>query len=143
MQNIFGFRFRAAVLMDMDEVIGASESGQQRRSIFFDMVQSRDFCRFEGEWYLEEWSTQRPASDGESTSNEHLNASQREAATMLGYVVEIVPRHMLPVRLVEWRIREDLMPNLVAVKREAERRYLQARRAEAVLQSRRDATGPS
>lgn len=139
-QNVFGFRFRAAVLMDMNEVIGDPKEVPHRRSIYFDLVHSRDFIRFEGEWYMEERDAQRSSSDIVSSSNDRIDASLNRVYTTLGYVVEIVPRHMLPVRLVEWRIREDLLPNLLAVKREAERRYLLARRAEAVSQSQRDAS---
>jgi hypothetical protein len=143
-QNVFGFRFRAAVLMDMSEVVGNPDEVPQRRSIYFDMVQSRDFSRFEGEWYLEE--IRETADDAGSVSPAEEDRAAAEGgdathpvpSTILGYVVEIVPRHMVPVRLVEWRIREDLVPNLLAVKREAERRYLEAYRSEAMLQAQRE-----
>lgn len=106
-QKILGFEFKAAVTMDMDEVHANSDS---MRAIDFGLVESRDFKVFEGSWIME------------------ANAGDSEK-TVLKYRVTIVPRGLVPVKAIEWRIGEDIPDNMDAVKRECERR----KRQEAVL----------
>lgn len=109
-QRILGFEFRAAVTMDMQEV-GPADG--RARAIDFTMVESRDFSVFEGTWRME-------AVPGD------------ELKTMLLYSVEIVPRGLVPVKAIEWRIGEDVPQNMNAVKRECELR----RRQELAAQRR-------
>lgn len=106
-QKILGFEFKAAVTMDMTEV--GANSGQAR-AIDFVLVESRDFQVFEGSWIME------PDADD-------------AGKTWLQYRVTIVPRGMVPVKAIEWRIGEDIPGNMDAVKRECEKR----KRQEAVL----------
>ena len=40
----------------------------------------------------------------------------------LTYVVDVTPKGVVPVAAIEWRIREDVPPNMAAIKREAESR---------------------
>ena len=102
-QSVLGFRFRASVTLDMTELVDDAQH-PRRRSVLFDMVKSSDFTRFQGEWYLEA-----------------MQEEAEVARTYLGYCVEVVPRGLIPVQLVEWRIREDLPSNLAAIKRYVER----------------------
>lgn len=105
-QKILGFEFKAAVTMDMTEVSASSGSS---RAIDFNLVESRDFKVFEGTWLME------------------LSPDDADK-TVLQYRVTIVPRGMVPVKAIEWRIGEDIPGNMDAVKRECERR----RRQEAI-----------
>lgn len=109
-QKILGFEFRAAVTMDMTEVHASSDL---LRAIDFGLVESRDFQVFEGSWIME-------------------SSPDDAGRTLLQYRVTIVPRGLVPVKAIEWRIGEDIPGNMEAVKRECERR----KRQEAVLQRR-------
>lgn len=42
--------------------------------------------------------------------------------TALYYTVSIVPKGLVPVKAIEWRIAEDVPQNMDAVRRECERR---------------------
>eukprot|EP00178_Gracilaria_changii_P021662 TRINITY_DN64227_c0_g1_i1.p1 TRINITY_DN64227_c0_g1~~TRINITY_DN64227_c0_g1_i1.p1 ORF type:complete len:242 (+),score=40.47 TRINITY_DN64227_c0_g1_i1:379-1104(+) len=108
-QNIFGFQFRASLVMDMTEVNASSSTW---RAINFDLVSSRDFRQFEGVWRMEKID---------------------ESKTALYYTVSIVPRGLVPVKAIEWRISEDVPQNMDAVRMECERR-----RRLAVAASRRE-----
>lgn len=97
-QNILGFEFRASLTMDMKEVNGRS---QEWRAIEFGLVTSRDFKEFEGVWRME---------------------AVEQNKTALYYSVNIVPKGLVPVRAIEWRISEDVPGNLNAIRQECERR---------------------
>lgn len=107
-QSILGFKFRASVTMDMVEI---QADNPKCRAIEFYMVESRDFREFFGVWKLDRI--------------EHNK-------TALYYSVSIVPRGLVPVRAIEWRISEDVPQNMDAVKQECE-----ARRRSASAQARR------
>lgn len=97
-QKILGFEFRASVVMDMTEVTPTSSHS---RSINFDLVSSSDFREFHGSWQL---------------------CAKGQNKTALFYVVSIIPRGLIPVRAIEWRISEDVPQNMDAVRIECERR---------------------
>lgn len=94
---MLGFEFRASLIMDMVEV---NERSSEWRAIEFGLVESRDFNEFEGVWRMRD-------VDGK---------------TALYYEVNIVPRGLIPVRAIEWRISEDVPENMDAVRLECERR---------------------
>lgn len=71
------------------------------RAINFELVESRDFREFRGAWRMQ------ARSDGN---------------TSLFYTVCIVPKGLVPVKAIEWRIGEDVPQNMAAVKLECERR---------------------
>ncbi|PXF48822.1 hypothetical protein BWQ96_01378 [Gracilariopsis chorda] len=97
-QRILGFQFRASLTMDMTEV---NPTSSKWRAINFDLVTSRDFRQFEGVWRMERVDSTR---------------------TALYYTVSIVPKGLVPVKAIEWRIAEDVPQNMDAVRRECERR---------------------
>lgn len=97
-QSIFGFTFRASLVMDMVEHDPKSDTG---RAIQFSLVTSQDFNEFRGEWRMERLADNK---------------------TALYYTVEIVPKGLVPVRAIEWRISEDVPGNMDAVRTECERR---------------------
>ncbi|KAA8496407.1 hypothetical protein FVE85_0136 [Porphyridium purpureum] len=95
-QKILGFEFQAAVTMDMTE---QNKDNDNLRSIVFRLAASRDFKRFEGVWFL---------------------TKINDRFTKLNYEVLISPKGFVPVSAVEWRIKEDVPANLLAVKRACE-----------------------
>jgi Polyketide cyclase / dehydrase and lipid transport len=97
-QSILGFEFRASVTMDMVEI---NASCERSRAIDFTLVHSRDFREFFGTWRIEALPEEKCA---------------------LYYTVTIVPKGLVPVKAIEWRIGEDVPQNIDAVKRECELR---------------------
>ncbi|KAK1858650.1 hypothetical protein I4F81_001251 [Pyropia yezoensis] len=91
-QRIVGFQFKAAVVLDMTEV-GAKDP--KERAIDFTLASSRDFAEFFGTWRL---------------------SSVEGGGTWLDYDVNIQPKGLVPVKAVEWRIKEDVPSNLMAVR---------------------------
>lgn len=83
--------------MDMVEINNRS---MDWRAIEFGLVESRDFKEFDGLWSMR-------------------NVGGK---TALYYEVNIVPRGLVPVRAIEWRISEDVPQNMEAVRLECERR---------------------
>jgi Polyketide cyclase / dehydrase and lipid transport len=96
-QSILGFEFRASVVLDMAEV---NRESLHSRCINFDLVKSRDFREFSGHWRME---------------------AVPEFKTALFYSVAVVPKGLVPVKAIEWRISEDVPQNMDAVKRHCER----------------------
>lgn len=107
-QKIFGFEFRASLTMDMKEVTATSS---ESRAINFDLVTSTDFREFRGAWQL---------------------CAKDPHKTVLYYVVSIIPKGIIPVRAIEWRISEDVPQNMDAVRLECERRRRAATASSAV-----------
>ncbi|KAJ8905972.1 hypothetical protein NDN08_002473 [Rhodosorus marinus] len=95
-QSILGFEFKASVVLDMVEV----NKNKMDREIRFEMHDSRDFKEFSGKWSL------KNVNNGNDTQ--------------LSYEVCIVPKGLVPVNLVEWRIKEDVPVNLRSVKSKSE-----------------------
>jgi len=67
--------------------------------IDFKCVDSLFFSEFDGQWKL------TPVNDASSAP-----------ATKIEYVVDVRPRGPVPVLPLEWRIKEDVPTNLLAVK---------------------------
>jgi hypothetical protein len=90
-------------------------------SIDFQCVQSQCFSQFDGSWILEEYSNSR---------------------TMVRYIVDVMPKGPVPVAALEWRIKEDVPVNILAVSKSAravnvERKdNLQAQKAEESIGTR-------
>lgn len=91
-QRIVGFQFKAAVVLDMTEV---SPKDNNERAIDFTLASSRDFAAFFGTWRM---------------------SSVEGGGTWLEYNVNIQPKGLVPVKAVEWRIKEDVPNNLLAVR---------------------------
>jgi ribosome-associated toxin RatA of RatAB toxin-antitoxin module len=102
-QKVVGFEFRAAVTMDMVESCGDASEPKGLRRINFSLVDSLMFGEFEGEWRLQPYSRKRVGEGYEYTSQ-------------LSYRVDITPKGLVPIPALEWRIREDVPQNLLAVK---------------------------
>ncbi len=98
-QRIFGFEFSADVTLEMKEFIhhpSKSDYNEDMKtySIDFQCVQSQFFSQFDGSWILEEYS---------------------HSKTMVRYIVDVMPKGPVPVAALEWRIKEDVPVNLLAV----------------------------
>ncbi|KAL3809714.1 hypothetical protein ACHAXA_009408 [Cyclostephanos tholiformis] len=94
-QRIFGFEFGADVTLDMTENIHHSNC----YSVDFECVDSQFFSQFDGSWILEEYSKSR---------------------TMVRYIVDVRPKGPVPVAALEWRIKEDVPINILAVSKSAQ-----------------------
>ncbi|KAJ8905974.1 hypothetical protein NDN08_002475 [Rhodosorus marinus] len=96
-QSVMGFAFNASVVLDMTEV----NSDQLDKELRFDLHQSRELKEFRGTWFLQSINNNKD--------------------TRLWYEVNIAPKGLVPTRLVEWRIKEDVPANLKSVKRRIEK----------------------
>lgn len=94
-QRIFGFEFGADVTLDMTESIHHPHC----YSVDFECVASQFFSEFDGSWILEEYSNSR---------------------TMVRYIVDVRPKGPVPVAALEWRIKEDVPINILAVSKSAQ-----------------------
>jgi len=108
-QKIIGFDFRASLTMDMFEL---TEEGRRDPSrVKFVLVESAMFATFEGEWRVLPYSRTRSKAD----------PRKYDYTSKLIYRVNITPKGIVPVPALEWRIREDVPVNLLAVKAAAEK----------------------
>jgi len=101
-QRIFGFEFGADVTMDMTEHVHHDDNNNnadsKMYSIDFKCVDSQFFSEFDGSWILEEYSVNK---------------------TMVRYIVDVKPKGPVPVAALEWRIKEDVPVNILAVSKSA------------------------
>ena len=130
-QKIIGFEFRASLMMDMTENLdaryvynrGGNYNDKQNinamippREIGFKLVESTMFSEFTGTWTLVPLRSVKD-SQVNPTINKGGNGDQQ---TKLIYSVFIRPKGPVPILALEWRIREDVPINLIAVKTAAE-----------------------
>lgn len=128
-QRIFGFEFGADVTLDMVEHVytlpssssspssaaarggrGATvEEGTVKQCVIdFKCVDSQFFSEFDGSWIVEEYK------DDDSSDHHHGTP-----ITMVRYVVDVRPKGPVPVAALEWRIKEDVPVNILAVSKAA------------------------
>lgn len=119
-QKIVGFDFRASVLMDMNECKGGDNEARGMRRIEFKLVESIMFAAFEGEWRVQPYSRIRQRDD----------PTKFEYTTKLSYKVDITPKGLVPVPALQWRIREDVPINLLAVRSAAEKLHEKRKRTQ-------------
>jgi hypothetical protein len=110
-QRIFGFEFGADVTLDMREHISS-----RRQVIDFKCVDSQFFSEFDGSWIVEEYNTE---DDDLSSSTTSTSTSTSEPITIVRYIVDVRPKGVVPVAALEWRIKEDVPVNIVAVAKAA------------------------
>ena len=103
-QKIWGFEFGADVIMDMQESIidyTSSHPAVRRKCILdFKCVSSQFFSVFDGKWIVEE---RRSPTLSDTT------------ITNVKYIVDVRPKGLVPVAALEWRIKEDVPTNMLAV----------------------------
>lgn len=115
-QKIIGFDFRAALTMEMDEEPEDKNLALKDRNLSFKLIESQMFSAFDGNWNLKYHSRSKvvdPVTNREVVSYK----------TKLSYSVYVKPKGIVPVIALEWRIKEDVPVNLIAVKIAAEKLY--------------------
>jgi len=128
-QRIFGFEFGADVTMDMKEYVHLSPSssvsevdGQggtlKQCVIDFKCVDSQFFSEFDGSWIVEEYKDEDGVSSASSSSSSS-SSDDDVPITMVRYVVDVRPKGPVPVAALEWRIKEDVPVNILAVSKAA------------------------
>ncbi|KAL7530221.1 hypothetical protein ACHAXR_005980, partial [Thalassiosira sp. AJA248-18] len=110
-QRIFGFEFGADVTMDMTEYVHHDNINDESKmySLDFDCVDSQFFSEFDGSWILEEYSNSK---------------------TMVRYIVDVRPKGPVPVAALEWRIKEDVPVNILAVSKSSRAMGAERRRGQ-------------
>ncbi|CAL9161683.1 unnamed protein product [Musa hybrid cultivar] len=112
-QNLaLGLKFDAKGVLDCYERDLQVTSRGRRRDIDFMMVEG-DFHIFEGKWSIEQIKYDVDEDDKILVG--------KEFQTTLSYVVELVPKLWLPVRLIEGRLCREVKTNLLCVREEAQR----------------------
>jgi hypothetical protein len=113
-QKIVGFDFRASLILDMKEGIEISTSSFTERKLTFKLAESAMFSSFDGTWSMRTVSS---PEEFDFISNEYVNRYK----TLLTYTVLVKPKGVVPVIALEWRIKEDVPTNLIAMKIAAEK----------------------
>lgn len=111
-QKILGFDFRASLKMDMKATppsfSPAAGGAVTSRKLTFTLADSFMFSAFDGSWTVG------------SHSREELSNGKTKVRSQLTYSVLVKPRGPVPVAALEWRIKEDVPVNLLAVKKAVE-----------------------
>ncbi len=125
-QKIMGFDFRANLKMDMQakpvgyasSVAGGGRAKAGRevtsRSLGFTLADSFMFSAFDGSWTVRKHS-RVPVNGGQLGQSDATRVWSQ-----LTYSVLVKPRGPVPVAALEWRIKEDVPTNLLAVKKAVE-----------------------
>ena len=109
-QKIVGFDFRASLTMDMtEEIENEGRAMAEKKTLYFKLAESSMFTSFDGSWSIRYHSRYR---EFDMTSREFVFRYK----TMLTYSVLVKPKGPVPVIALEWRIKEDVPINLMAMK---------------------------
>ncbi|KGN45631.1 uncharacterized protein LOC101204838 [Cucumis sativus] len=105
-QNLaFGLKFNAKGTIDCYENDLERLPFGKRRVIKFKMIEG-DFELFEGEWSIEQFG-----EDDDSFQDQEIHST-------LSYSVDVKPKLLLPVRLLEGRLCGEIKANLVCIREE-------------------------
>lgn len=115
-QKIIGFDFRASLTMDLVEEDSDQNSSRQEKTLHFKLADSAMFSSFDGSWSLKYHSRSRKT---DPATGQYIFVYK----TQLTYSVWVRPKGLVPVVALEWRIKEDVPTNLMAVKAAAESLY--------------------
>ena len=114
-QKIVGFDFRASLTMDMtEEIENEGRAMAEKKTLYFKLAESGMFSSFDGNWSIRYHSRNR---EFDVISREFVFRYK----TMLTYSVLVKPKGPVPVIALEWRIKEDVPVNLIAMKVAAEK----------------------
>lgn len=117
-QKIIGFDFRASLTMDMTEQPVDQSSAYKSRRLDFKLVESAMFSAFEGTWSLRCHSRVKKMDPHGKIESKYL--------LLLTYTVLVKPKGLVPVMALEWRIKEDVPINLLALQFAAENLSMKA-----------------
>lgn len=114
-QKIVGFDFRASLTMDMtEEIENEGRAMAEKKTLYFKLAESSMFSSFDGNWSIRYHSRSREYDTS-------TKAFVFRYKTMLTYSVTVKPKGPVPVIALEWRIKEDVPINLMAMKIAAEK----------------------
>lgn len=136
-QKIIGFDFRASLVMDMTEEPYDENVAMRGRRLDFKLVESGMFSAFEGTWSLKYHSRSK------EIINKATGSFRYKYKTLLTYTVLVRPKGLVPAIALEWRIREDVPVNLLAVKQAAEKLTLESLGVSPSPQLSLSSTSPS
>ncbi|XP_004288661.1 PREDICTED: uncharacterized protein LOC101296612 isoform X2 [Fragaria vesca subsp. vesca] len=113
----FGVKFNAKGVVDcyenaLERIENDLGGVTLKREIEFSMVEG-DFEIFRGKWSLQQLNT-----SGEMASDP-LVGQKVQTTTTLSYLVDVKPKMLLPVRLVEGRLCKEIKINLACIREEA------------------------
>ncbi|XP_078161946.1 polyketide cyclase / dehydrase and lipid transport protein [Carex rostrata] len=109
-----GFKFSAkGVIECYEKEMELISASSKKRAIEFKMVEG-DFKTFEGQWCIEQVYD-------DSEEEEAQKSPTQEFGTKLLYNVEVEPKLMVPVQLIEGRLCREVEINLLSIREEAQR----------------------
>jgi hypothetical protein len=126
-QKIIGFDFRASLTMDMTADSDDDKRAIKGKKLFFTLAESSMFSVFDGSWSVRVHSRSKQI---DPVTNEPVHRYK----TILTYSVVVQPKGPVPVIALEWRIKEDVPINLLAMKVASEK-LTASRLAQAQAQS--------
>ncbi|MGF1514928.1 MAG: SRPBCC family protein [Elainellaceae cyanobacterium] len=109
-QSLLKFKFCARVVLDMIEHFP--------HQLNFEMVEG-DFRTFKGCWQLQPADSDTNGTKANSTKANSAKANNTKASqkgTYLIYQLTVCPSRVVPVRLIEQRLGNNLCENLVAIR---------------------------
>lgn len=108
-QKIVGFDFKASLTLNMKEENEITTNLFIERTLTFKLAESAMFSSFDGTWSMRTLSS---SNEFDSISSEYVTTYK----TLLTYTVLVRPKGVVPVIALEWRIKEDVPTNLIAMK---------------------------
>lgn len=108
-QKIVGFDFRASLTLDMKEENEIATNLFIERKLTFKLAESAMFSSFDGTWSMRTLSS---SNEFDPIVNDYVTTYK----TLLTYTVLVKPKGVVPVIALEWRIKEDVPTNLIAMK---------------------------
>ena len=113
-QKIIGFDFKASLTMDMREEEESEGRALKEKKLIFKLAESSMFSSFDGSWSIKYHSRFK---EFDTAANDFVYRYK----TLLTYTVTVKPKGPVPVIALEWRIKEDVPLNLIAMKVAAEK----------------------
>jgi hypothetical protein len=113
-QKIVGFDFRASLTMDMREEEENEGRALKEKKLTFKLAESSMFSSFDGTWSIRYHSR---VKEFDTSINDFVFRHR----TLLTYSVLVKPKGPVPVIALEWRIKEDVPINLMAMKSASEK----------------------
>ena len=129
-QKIVGFDFKASLTMDMREEEESEGRAMKEKKLIFKLAESSMFSEFDGTWSIRYHSRFKEYDAA-------LNDFIYRYKTLLTYSVTVKPKGPVPVIALEWRIKEDVPINLIAMKVASEKVTIDSRSKAAVNTERK------
>ena len=108
-QKIVGFDFKASLTLDMREEEESEGRALREKKLKFKLAESPMFSAFDGSWSIRYHSR---VKEYDSFIGDYVYRYK----TLLTYTVTVKPKGPVPVIALEWRIKEDVPTNLIAMK---------------------------